>query len=63
MTTKYAVARDRSFQWRAEMNKVKVENKALRRVYAEAKALIEKLPKDETTFDLRDAIRNAVFAE
>lgn len=63
MTTKYAAARDVAGQWRSEFRKVKAENKSLRRVYTEAKALIEKLPKDETTFDLRDAVRNAVFAE
>lgn len=61
MTTKYAAARDVAYQWRAEFRKTKRENQSLRRVYREAAALLEKLPRDETTFNLRDAVRNAVF--
>lgn len=63
MASKYAVARDVAYQWRAEYRKAKRENKSLRRVYAEARALLDKLPRDETTAGLRDAVRNAVFAE
>lgn len=62
VTTKYAAARDVAFQWRAEYRKVRRENGTLRRVYKEACALLEKLPRDETTSGLRDAVRNAVFA-
>ena len=62
MTTKYAAARDVAFQWRSEYRKLQRENKSLRRVYAEARALVDKMPRDEVTADLRDAVRNAVFA-
>lgn len=62
MATKFAIARDRAYLWRAEYRKATRENKSLRRVYFEAKRLLEKLPRDETTADLRDAVRNAVFA-
>jgi len=62
MSTKYAAARDVAFQWRAEYRKVQRENKSLRRVYDEAKVLLDKLPRDEKTAGLRDAVRNAVFA-
>lgn len=62
MTTKYAAARDVAYQWRAEHRKTQRENKSLRRVYFAARALLERLPKDEYTADLRDAMRNAVFA-
>lgn len=62
MTTKYAAARDVAYQWRAEYRKAKRENKSLRRVYDEARALLDKMPRDETTAPLRDAVRNAVFA-
>lgn len=62
MATKYAAARDVAYQWRAEYRKVKRENKSLRRVYEEARLLLDKLPRDETTAGLRDALRNAVFS-
>lgn len=61
MATKYAAARDVAYQWRAEYRKTKRENKSLRRVYEEARVLCERLPKDETTSGLRDAVRNAVL--
>lgn len=62
MASKYAAARDVAYQWRAEYRKVKRENKSLRRVYDEARSLLDKLPRDETTAGLRDALRNAVFS-
>lgn len=62
MTTKYAKARDIAGQWRSEHQKVKRENASLRRVYTEAKKLVDAMPRDEKTFALRDALRNAVFA-
>jgi len=61
MATKYAAARDVAYQWRAEYRKAKSENKSLRRVYQEARALLKRLPTDETTSGLRDAVRNAVL--
>ena len=62
MSTKYAKARDIAGQWRSEYQKVKRENASLRRVYAEAKKLADAMPRDEQTFALRDALRNAEFA-
>jgi hypothetical protein len=76
MTTKYAKARDVAGQWKSELRKVQRENRSLRRVYAAARDLHDEIalhtqltgqrPPDmvlAAARDLKDALRNAMFAE
>ena len=76
MTTKYAKARDTAGQWKSELRKAQRENRSLRKVYAAARDLYEELGvhallTDEplpfsiksAAYDLKVALRNAVFAE
>jgi hypothetical protein len=68
VSTKYAKARDTAGQWKSELRKAQRENRSLRKVYAAAKDVLNIL--DVTgvgcineAVALRDALRNAVFAE
>lgn len=66
MATKYAKARDVAGQWRSEFRKVRRENRSLRAVYVEAKALLEAVgvaAHIAATKRLREALDAAVFAE
>ena len=76
MVTKYAKARDVAGQWKSELRKAQRENRSLRKVYAAARDLLdeigvhtmltnEALPYSLrlAAVDLRNALRNAVFAE
>jgi hypothetical protein len=76
MTTKYAKARDIAGQWKSELRKAQRENRSLRRVYSAARDLNDEIAlhaqltgtkPPEAIADawrsLKDALRNAVFAE